>query len=123
MPVIYSTGAKNAQMTAIRDACADGTLELLTSADAALVAAGLSASGGTVTSGVWTLAFDGPATATAAGTAVKARIKNASGTVVVSGLTVGMTNAFEVRPDNTSIAAGQTVTFGTVTLAHAADPV
>lgn len=33
MPVTYSTGAKNARMTSVRDLCADGTLEILTSAD------------------------------------------------------------------------------------------
>lgn len=118
MPVTYSTGAKNARMTATRDACADGTLELTTSADAVLVSIGLSTAGGTVTSGVWTLTFDGPATATAAGTAARARIKNNAGTVVVSGLTVGTSGA-EVTINNDIIATGQQVTLNTFTLTHA----
>ena len=42
MPVTYSTGAKNARMTATRDACADGSLEILTSADAVPASIGLS---------------------------------------------------------------------------------
>lgn len=42
MPLTYSTGAKNARMTAVRDLCADGTLEILTSADAVLASIGLS---------------------------------------------------------------------------------
>ena len=42
MPMTYSVGAKNARMTATRDACADGTLEILTSADAVLASIGLS---------------------------------------------------------------------------------
>lgn len=63
MPVTYSTGAKNARMTAVRDLCADGSLEILTSTDTVLVSLGLSTAGGTVTGGVWTLAFDGSATA------------------------------------------------------------
>lgn len=118
MPVTYSTGAKNARMTATRDACADGTLELTTSSDAVLASIGLSTAGGTVTSGVWTLTFDGPATATAAGTVARARIKNNVGTVVVSGLTVGTSGA-EVTIDNATIAAGQQVTLNTFTLTHA----
>ncbi len=126
MPVTYSVGAKNARMTATRDACADGTLEILTSADAVLASIGLSTAGGTVTGGVWTLTFDGSATATAAGTAAKARIKNSAGTVVVSGLGVAMPPpagqsqaADTVTLDNTSIASGQTIALGTVTITHA----
>ena len=42
MPLTYSVDAKNARMTATRDACADGTLEILTSADAVLASIGLS---------------------------------------------------------------------------------
>lgn len=118
MPVTYSVGAKNARMTAVRDLCADGTMEILTSADAVLLSFGLSTAGGTVTSGVWTLTFDGPATASAAGTAARARIKNNAGTVVVSGLTVGTSGA-EVTIDNATIAAGQQVTLNTFTLTHA----
>ena len=120
MPVTYSVGAKNARMTATRDACADGTLEILTSADAVLASIGLSTAGGTVTGGVWTLTFDGAATATAAGTAAKARIKNASGTVVVSDLTVSATGGSgDVKLDNTSIASGQSVSPGSFTITHA----
>lgn len=120
MAVTYSVGAKNARMTATRDQCADGSLEITTSADAVLASIGLSATGGTVTGGVWTLAFDGAATASATGTAAKARIKNSAGTVVVSDLTVSATGgAGEINLDNTSIATGQTITLGTVTVTHA----
>ena len=119
MPVTYSTGAKNARMTAVRDLCADGSLELLTSADAVLVSIGLSTAGGTVTGGVWTVTFDGAATATAAGTAARARIKNTAGTVVVDGLTVsGTGGAGDVRLDNTSIASGQSVSPDSFTVTH-----
>lgn len=126
MPVTYSVGAKNARMTATRDACADGTLEILTSADAVLASIGLSTAGGTVTGGVWTLTFDGSVTATAAGTAAKARIKNSAGTVTVSGLGVampppsGQSQAPDtVTLDNTSIATGQVVSLGAFTITHA----
>lgn len=120
MPMTYSTGAKNARMTAVRDLCADGSLEILTSADAVLASIGLSTAGGTVTGGVWTLTFDSAATATAAGTAAKARIKNASGTVVVSDLTVSATGGSgDVKLDNTSIASGQTISVSSFTVNHA----
>lgn len=120
MPMTYSTGAKNARMTATRDACADGTLEILTSADAVLASIGLSTAGGTVTGGVWTLTFDGAATATAAGTAAKARIKNSAGTVAVDGLTVSATGGSgDVKLDNTAIASGQSVSPGSFTITHA----
>ena len=119
MPVTYSVGAKNARMTAVRDLCADGTLELLTSTDTVLLSLGLSTAGGSVTGGVWTVTFDGAAQATAAGTAAKARIKAASGTVVVDGLTVNTTGGNDVvKLDNTSIATGQSVNPNAVTIAH-----
>ena len=120
MPLTYSVDAKNARMTATRDACADGTLEILTSADAVLASIGLSTAGGTVAGGVWTLAFDGPATASGTGTATKARIKNSSGAVVGSGLTVSATGGSgDVRLDNTSIASGQSVSVSSFTITHA----
>lgn len=120
MPVTYSVGAKNARMTAVRDLCADGTLEILTSADAVLVSLGLSTAGGSVTGGVWTVTFDGPAAAGAAGTAAKARIKNSAGTVVMDGLTISATGGSgDVKLDNTSIASGQSVSPGSFTVTHA----
>lgn len=120
MPVTYSTGAKNARMTAVRDLCADGTLELLTSNDTVLLSLGLSTAGGSVTGGVWTVTFDGAAAATGTGTAAKARVKNAAGTVVVDGLTVSATGgAGDVKLDNTSIASGQSVNPGSFTITHA----
>ena len=120
MPVTYSPGAEDARMNAVRTLCADGTLELLTSADAVLVSLGLSTAGGTVTGGVWTVTFDGAAAATGTGTAAKARIKNSAGTVVVDGLTVSATGGSgDVKLDNTSIASGQTVNVGSFTVTHA----
>ena len=125
MPVTYSVGAKNARMTAVRDLCADGTLELLTSADAVLVSIGLSTAGGTVTGGVWTVTFDGAAAATGTGTAARARIKNSAGTVIISGLAVALPPAQgqsqepdTVTLDNTSIASGQAVSPGSFTITH-----
>ena len=120
MPVTYSVGAKNARMTAVRDLCADGSLEILTSTDTVLASIGLSTAGGSVTGGVWTLAFDGSAAASGTGTAAKARIKNSAGTVVMDGLTVSATGGSgDVKLDNTSIASGQSLTAGSFTVTHA----
>lgn len=118
MPVTYSTAARAARMTATRDACANGTLEILTAADAVLASIGLSPDAGTVAGGIWTLAFDGPAIATDSGAAARAQIKDAGGAVVLSGLTVGTSGA-DVTISNTSITTGQTVTVDAFTVTHA----
>lgn len=124
MSVIYSTAAKTARMTAVRDACADGSLEVTTSAGEVLASVGLSASGGTVANGVWTLAFDGTATAVAAGNAALARIKNNAGVVVISGLTVALTPVPPATPtadlslSALTLAVGQQITIDGFTLTH-----
>ena len=70
--------------------------------------------------GVWTLAFDGPATASGTGTATKARIKDSSGAVVGSGLTVSAVGGSgEIKLDSTSIASGQSVSVSSFTVTHA----
>jgi hypothetical protein len=120
MPITYSTAAKTARMSATRDYFANGTLEILTSADAVLVTFGLSAGGGTVSGAVWTLAFDATTVAAvAAGTAAKAQIKTAGGLAHITGLTVGM-SAADVVLSNTNIASGQDVTLTAATFEHAA---
>lgn len=120
MAVTYSAAVKTARMTATRDACADGTLEILTSADAVLVTHGLSATGGTVANGVWTVTLDAASVnATATGTAAKAQIKTSGGTVAVSGLTVATSGA-DINIQNTSIATGQPINYtGALTITHA----
>lgn len=123
MAVTYATAVKTARMTATRDHFADGTLEIGTAGMAAvLVTFGLSGTGGTVTNGVWTLAFDaGTVAATGAGTAAAARVRRSSGNGSASdltGLTVG-TSGSDVNLDNTNIAAGQNVTLTTATITHA----
>ncbi|MCZ0963898.1 hypothetical protein [Paracoccus benzoatiresistens] len=105
-------------MTTTRDACANGTLEILTAADAVLVSIGLSADGGAVAGGVWTLTFDGAATAAGTGAAARAQIKDNAGTVMVSGLTVGATGA-DVTLADTNISTAQTVTIDAFTVTHA----
>lgn len=119
MAVNYATAVKTARMTATRDQAADGTLQILTSADAVLVTFGLSATGGSVSGAVWTLAFDASTVAaTAAGTAAKARIRSAGAVDLVTGLTVGTSGA-DIILDNLSIASGQNVTLNSATITHA----
>lgn len=98
-------------LTAIRDRVANGDLRIGTASMAAVLATfGLSATGGTVSTQVWTLAFDATTVAASAtGTAAAAELRDSGGTVRVSGLTVG-TGSEDVVIDNTSITSGQNVT-------------
>lgn len=123
MPVIYSTAAKTARMNATRAAVADGDLQILDTGGAVLATHGLDATAGTVSGAVWTIALDAATVAaTGAGTAAAARIRNSSGTAVITGLTVGVSGA-DVTIDNTNVAVGQQVTFtAPLTITHAPDP-
>lgn len=119
MAVTYATAVKTARITATRDHFANGTLEILTSADAVLATFGLSATGGTISGGTWTLAFDASTvTATGTGTAAKAQIKTAGATANLTGLTVGTSGA-DINLDSVSITTGQSVTLSSATIAHA----
>lgn len=123
MSVTYATAVKTSRMTATRDAVANGTLELLSAGDVVLAIFGLSASGGTVTNGVWTLAFDASTvqgeTGAAGGVdATKAQIKNSGGTAVITGLTVG-TSGTDIVLDNNNIDEGQNITLSSATITHA----
>lgn len=119
MAVTYTTAVKTARITATRDYHANGTLEILTAADAVLATFGLDAAGGTIAGAVWTLVFDASSvTASGTGTAAKAQIKNSGGTVGISGLTVG-TSGSDINLNNTSINSGQTVTLSSATITHA----
>lgn len=122
MPVTYATAVKTARITATRDHFANGTLEILTAADAVLATFGLASDGGSVSGAVWTLALDaGTVTATGTGTAAKAQIKTSGGTANLTGLTVGVSGSgADVIVDNASIATGQSVTLSSATITHAA---
>ena len=125
MSVIYDNVMKADRMSATRDKVGGGSLELLSAGDAVLASFTLTAAGGTVSSNVWTLAFDSTSASgeTAAGTgtdATKAQIKDSGGTARITGLTVG-TSASDLIVDNVSIADSQTVTLvGSQTITHAA---
>jgi hypothetical protein len=119
MPVRYSQAVRTARMTAVRNECANGTLEVLSDIGGVLVTYGLSASGGTVLGNAWTLDFDTTSVVAAgSGTATTARIKTASGAVAVDGLTVGVDFTVNIG----SIVAGRTVEIGAVVLTHAPVP-
>jgi len=117
MAVTYSTAVKTDRMTTTRDYFANGTLELLDGATV-LATFGLSASGGSVSTDTWTLAFDDDTVAAGAtGTADGAQVKTSGGTVGISGLTVG-TSGTDIVIVNTSIVVGQSVQAGTITFQH-----
>ena len=119
MAVTYATAVKTARMTATRDHFANGTLEIMTSADAVLVTFGLDAAGGTISGAVWTLVFDNstvPASGT--GTAAKAQVKNSGATANLTGLTVG-TSGSDINLDSVDITSGQNVTLSSATITHA----
>ena len=119
MAVTYTTAVKTARITASRDYHANGTLEILTAADAVLATFVLNASGGNIAGAVWTLIFDASTVAaTGSGTAAKAQIKNSGGTVGISGLTVG-TSGTDIVLDSASITSGQNITLSSATITHA----
>lgn len=127
MAVTYSTACKTARMNAVVtqiDAGAGpGTLEIGTTGMASVLAVlTLADPCGTVSGDVLTFDFDPDISDTSAdnsGTAAEARIKDSNGTVIISGLTVGL-SAANVILDSVSITAGQTVTLTTGTITHAA---
>lgn len=120
MAVTYDATVKTSRMTATRDSVADGALEIGTAGMASvLVTFGLSASGGSISGSVWTLAFDASTVAaTAGGTAAAARIKNSGGVAKITGLTVGL-SASDINLDNLSINNAQNVTLASATITHA----
>lgn len=120
MSVTYATAVKTPRMTATRDHFANGTLEIGTAGMATVLATfTLSATGGSIASDVWTLAFVASTVAAgAAGTAAAARLKNSGGTANLTGLTVG-TSGCDINLNNTSFASGQSVTLTSATITHA----
>jgi hypothetical protein len=121
MPPIYATAVKTARLTATRDQVANGTLQIGTAGMAVVLAEfGLATAGGTVSGDVWTIVLDADTVAAiASGTAAAARIRNAGGTALITGLTVGLSGA-DVILDSVNITAGQQLTLTAATIQHAA---
>ena len=125
MSVIYNAALKTTRMTSVLTAidagAGPGILEIGTTGMATLLAEfTLADPSGTVAGSVLTFDFDpdiSDTSANATGTAAAAQIKDSTGTVVVSGMTVG-TSGTDVIIDSVSITAGQTVTVTTGTITH-----
>lgn len=99
-----------------------GTLVIGTSAlsgaTGVLVSFTLGTTPGTVSAGVLTISGTPlTATATGTGTAAKAELRDNSGNVIVSGLTVG-TSAADIIINATAISSGQSVTLSSGTITH-----
>lgn len=126
MPVTYSTAVKTARMTAVRDQIDAGTgagiLQIGTTGMGTVLAEiTLNDPSGTISGAVLTLSGfpKSDTSANATGTAAAARIRDSSGTDVITGLTVGTTGS-DINLDSVSITAGQTVTINSATITHAA---
>lgn len=123
MAVTYSTAVKSNRMTQVLNAIdggsAGGTLEIGTTGMASVLAIiTLADPSGSVTTGVLTLTMpQSDTSADATGTAAEARIKDSSGTVVVSGLTVGTSGA-NINLSSVGITAGDTVTLSSAAITH-----
>lgn len=119
MAVTYNTAVKTVRMDATMDYFANGTLEIMTAADAVLATFGLDAAGGSIAGAVWTLVFDAATvTATGTGTAAKAQVKTSGGSAHLTGLTVG-TSGSDINLDSVSITTGQDITLSSATITHA----
>jgi hypothetical protein len=124
MSVTYNTTLKNTRMTDVVTAIDAGTppgyLEIGTSAMGAVLATiYFNSTAGTVSGGV--LTFSGtPLTCSSAagtGTAAAADVKNAAGTAIISGLTVG-TSASDINLSSTAIVTGEPVTLTAASITH-----
>lgn len=123
MAVTYSATLKSTRMTAVRDAidggAGPGTLEIGTTGMASVLAVlTLADPCGTISSDVLTFTVPfSDASADATGTAAAARVKDSSGNIVISGLTVG-TSGTDVVLTSTSITSGQAVTITSAAITH-----
>lgn len=126
MPVTYSTAVKTARMTAVRDQIDAGTgagiLQIGTTGMGTVLAEiTLNDPSGTISGAVLTLSGfpKSDTSANATGTAAAARIRDSSGTDVITGLTAGTTGS-DINLDSVQFTSGQTVTINSATITHAA---
>lgn len=123
MSVNYSAGVKNSRMIVVRDAIDVGapaaTMEIGTAGMGSVLATLTLADPASSVAGA-VLTFLGTPIASvagAAGTAAAAQIKDGTGAVIVSGLTVGLAGT-DIIITNTSISIGDTVTMTSGTITH-----
>jgi hypothetical protein len=125
MAVTYSDTIKNNRMTQVLNAIDGGAgagyIEICSAAYAAVLATiTLSDPCGTVGTQALTLTMPKSDTnADNTGTAAIARIKDSTGTIVVSGLTVSTSGA-DINLSSLAITAGDTVTLNSAVITHAA---
>jgi len=126
MAIVYAPALKTTRMNAVEAALDAGpgaaTLVIGTSAlsggTGVLATIPLADPAGTVSGSVLTLsALPKSAAASAAGTAAKAELRDSTGVVVASGLTVG-TSASDIIINSVAISIGQTVQINTGTITH-----
>jgi hypothetical protein len=134
MAVTYSATLKTNRMQLVADLIAGKTAasstgtatagsivigtSALSGATGVLVTFALGTTPGTVAGSVFTISGT-PLTATASGTGTAAvgEIRNNSGTVIVSGLTVG-TSGTDIIINATAISTGQFITLSSATITH-----
>jgi len=125
MAVTYSNTVKDNRMTQVLNAIDGGAgagyIEICSAAYAAVLATiTLSDPCGTVGTQALTLTMPKSDTnADNTGTAAIARIKDSTGTIVVSGLTVSTSGA-DINLSSLAITAGDTVTLNSAVITHAA---
>lgn len=127
MAVNYNATLKNARMLEVLAAIDGGAgtgasyLEIGTTSFAStLVAFAMGNPSGSVTGAVLTFTTPKTATAVNSGTAAEGRIKDAAGTIIVSGLTVGTSGTDIIISPSTTITAGQDVDWTAGTITHSA---
>jgi len=123
MTVSYAQALKDQRMTAVLTAIdaqsSFGYLEIGTAGMAALLVT-ITLSKPSFSEANSTLTMLGApktGTATAAGIAASARIKDSAGNIIVSGLTVGTSGA-DIILSNTTIASSQVIQLNSATIVH-----
>jgi hypothetical protein len=125
MTVSYIASLKTTRMVAVINAidanASPGSIEIGTAGMAAVLCTiplakpSFSENGGVITMLGTPVSANGSATDTAAA----ARIKDGGGNMVVTGLTVGATQGFDIVLTSTAITSGQPVTLNSMTITHA----
>lgn len=108
MSVNYNIPTRNSRLqeviSSIDAGASNGVMKLYATGAVLLANIPLSKPCGTVSSGVLTFAFGVlPAGVLASGSASSATIENSSGTVIISGLTVGTSTGYDLVMTNTSL--------------------
>jgi len=124
MAVTYSAAAKTARMNAvvaqIDAGSGAGKIKIRNSSNTVLATIALADPCGTVSGSVLTFSSmpRTDSSADASGTADNAIITDSDDTIIISGLTVGL-SASDVILDSLSITGGQSVSISSMTLTHA----